>query len=342
MNIENNEYETFYNKLTDIVLRKEFNNKDRDDARASSSLQIWVQLSSDKFKEIFGNSSKDYIIFYRKRGEARKGKFRHITLPDDLIIKALRYMDIDLSPEWSSNNELTPKEQAQLLYSKFKEEFIKINTNKTHTQQIIWKNINAEKKKRNFFFYRPIFENSDWRLFLHSRNSDENDSIWILSKLLLRFENAIDEDIPVTIKNVDSYDYAGEINLAESQEEIIVINLVSVTYQSRPVNIKVNVGKGNGDILLGQYLTHESDGYIISGNIVLQKIHRYNELIELPENFSISKQEKYIKDSNGVNKSILQYLHNKKQNFHRTLLKGSHSLDSFEKWVEENKSQSTD
>jgi hypothetical protein len=169
---------------------------------------------------------------------------------------------------------------------------------------------------------------------------DENDT-WPLVKLLLKFIEIPNSDsiIKVEIDNTDDpehHDYVGQTDFFTfPRTEILVINCHTYPEYSRQLNIKVHIGSGDGDIFLGQYLNYESEGRIISGSVLMQKIVDENIDLE-PRVYHVNKlknNERYTEGIGDVDKNILQYMSNKKSNFRRTSLRAGHTLATLERWL---------
>lgn len=186
--------------------------------------------------------------------------------------------------------------------------------------------------------------NTKWWFYLYGydkhRLKSEKENTWTLVKLVMSI-GEIDEtgNVEIRIDNtgVEHYDYVGVIDFQGSRTEVLVINLSTMPYLGRQLNIKIHVGNCEGDLFLGQYLNYESDNHIISGSVVLQRINQKKVFNPEPAVYKIENLEngeQYEKDTDGVSRFILQYLHDKKQNFHRTPLRVAHSLLGLKTWLE--------
>lgn len=185
--------------------------------------------------------------------------------------------------------------------------------------------------------------NTKWWFYLYGydkhRLKSEKANTWTLVKLVMSI-GELDEtgNVEIRIDNtgVEHYDYVGGIDFQGSRTEVLVINLFTMPYLGRQLNIKLHVGNGEGDLFLGQYLNYESDNHIISGSVVLQKINQRKTINPEPAVYKIKnleKGEQYEEDIEGVSRFILQYLQNKKQNFRRTPLRVAHSLLGLKSWL---------
>lgn len=197
------------------------------------------------------------------------------------------------------------------------------------------------RKKISSLMYASILENTEWWFYFYGydkhRIIEPNQDKWSLVKLLLRFNKVNDDALSVEIINTDTpehYSYEGEVDFLGSKTEIIVINLRTVPFLARQLNIKLNVGSGDGEIFLGQYLNYESDNHIISGTVVLERIDTDEINNPEPAVHSIPIKDKYTEDIDGISRYILQYLHDKKQNFRRTPNRAGHNLEGLRKWLE--------
>lgn len=189
----------------------------------------------------------------------------------------------------------------------------------------------------------PLLENTNFWFFFYGydlfQGLGNRDGHWPLVKLLLTFTGSNGLDIGVKITNTgdpEHHHYIGKTDFEHSSDSVLVINCRTDPGYTRQLNIKLHIGTARGNIFLGQYLNYESDGRIISGNIIVQRIpdgipltptvHRIPPLT--------GDNKIYTADYEGVDKSIIQYLHNKKINFRRNPLRAGHELHSLAEWLE--------
>ncbi|MGF1923717.1 MAG: hypothetical protein ACQUHE_06030 [Bacteroidia bacterium] len=171
----------------------------------------------------------------------------------------------------------------------------------------------------------------------------QDEETWPLVKLLFKFPENYGIELKVEIDNTfddEHHDYVGKTDFKTSREEVLVINCRTYPDFFRQLNIKIHIGTGDGGIFLGQYMNYESEGRIISGSILLQRITDENSDLT-PKVHHIPKltgeQAYYTTDLEGIDKSIIQYLHNKKINFRRTSLRAGHNLHTLERWLKHQK-----
>ncbi len=197
-------------------------------------------------------------------------------------------------------------------------------------------------------FTSANLENTQWWLYLHGyqRHKIEVDKIntWPLVKLVLTFGEINQEgDLFVKLDNtgIEHYDYIGTVDFQSSRTEILVINLNTIPYYGRQLNLKIHIGTGEGNIFLGQYLNYESDNHIISGTIVLERIK--NEIEPEPKVYYIDNlnecESEYLNDVEDISCYILEYLHDRVKNFRRTPLRSGHDLHGLKKWLDTRKKE---
>ncbi|MEO3404890.1 hypothetical protein AAFN85_13375 [Mucilaginibacter sp. CAU 1740] len=168
---------------------------------------------------------------------------------------------------------------------------------------------------------------------------------WPLVKLLFTFVEMSGIDMAVSIDNTsdtEHHDYVGKTDFLTSREEVLVINCRTYPDFFRQLNIKIHIGTCDGNIFLGQYMNYESEGRIISGSVLMQKITK-SEVLLTPKVHHIPKlkpdEKMFSEDFEGIDKNILQYLHDKKLNFRRTSLRAGHNLATLEKWLKHHHSK---
>ncbi|PSR55788.1 hypothetical protein AHMF7605_20940 [Adhaeribacter arboris] len=170
---------------------------------------------------------------------------------------------------------------------------------------------------------------------------DAAEDKWSLVKVEFAFTDMSGFDLKVTLTNtgaIEHYNYVGKTDFLTSSEQVLVINCRTEPDLTRQLNIKLHIGTGNGDIFIGQYLNYETEGRIISGSLLLQKIPDAESDIQ-PKIYRVPNLlpgiKFYTEDFEGVDKNILQYLHDERLNYRRTSIKAGHTLRSLEKWLKE-------
>lgn len=188
----------------------------------------------------------------------------------------------------------------------------------------------------------PFLENSNFWFFFYGydlfQGTALKDGKWPLIRLLLTFKHSDGLDIVVTLTNTgdsEHHNYIGKTEFDNSSDSVLVITCRTDPGSDRLLTIMLHVGNATGSIFLGQYLHYQGDGRIISGNLVVQRIPKGRipkpKVIRVPE---LTGENKVYKSSyQGVDKSILQYLHNKKINFRRNPLRVGHDLPSLAGWL---------
>lgn len=287
-------------------------------------------------------------IFYKGRSD-NSGKTEHyVPIKNDYLIAFLEYLELlegtleERVIQFCRDKSIDSKiiEYQEVLLSE------KEKIRSSENEYISFDNIKKIKELRKdlgkLMFKSSELPNTKWWFYLHGYTRHklirEAKNTWPLVKLILIIEDINqDGDIIVRLENtgIEHYDYIGSIDFFES--EILVMNLNTVPYLGRQLNVKVHVGTGEGELCFGQYMNFESDDHVISGSLILQKINERKDLNpqaavhDIP--FLEKDKKEYEEDHSGVSRFILQYLHDKNKNFRRTPLRVGHSLKDLRKWL---------
>lgn len=325
-----------------------------------------IPLSKLKFESAFWNVTYKHQSLFRSligdfeplylRDKIKYKKDRHYLVSEHLVLKFgeeeylkaflnyLGYQDEELSNQFDSFlEEVDPEER--LFQQKYLNTPAHLKSEKTRlTKEGGIGELAENNAKLMSRRYAPRLSGAKFWMFFYGYDKLKGvpireKGVWPLVKLLLTFTEMSGYNIKVDIRNngdPEHFDYSGQTDFLTSSEQVLVINCRTNPDFTRQLNIKINIGNANGSMMLGQFCNYENDGRIISGNILLQRITGGN--IELkPKVHMVPKllpgEKMYKEDFEEIDKSILQYLHNKDMNIMRTSIRAGHSLESLENWL---------
>ncbi|GAB3514281.1 hypothetical protein [Emticicia fontis] len=191
--------------------------------------------------------------------------------------------------------------------------------------------------------YYAILKDKKWWFYAYGYNRRLLENVekgWVLLRIIIEFNISSDGRIKVKLNNIESdehFSYSGEVDFTRSNGTILVVNFTNDHYKNRHLHLIIDIGKGKGEIFLGQYINVDNNRSIISGSVLLQNIPDTATLEQRqPAALSIPDEERYLEDIDGVSSFILEYFKDENQHFRRTPTNFGYDLKGFSEVVSQN------